>query len=377
MPAHRVINWLRDTASTKWNLPAFNPITDYAEISMAKHLTVSEFMSTNVTSVAAHDSLLQVASLMQNQNISCVIVLDDPEKSSPDVRLPIGIITERNIVHFIAMHPKCELDKVYALELTPPTLVTIKDTDSLFEAMVLCRSQRVKHLAVVDKNNLLEGIITYSDMVDANYTQIEKQAELLGDDQSCPASINAQLVEMTLTDPMLKIGNRRSMEIDLKQTHELSLRYHRPYSIALIDIDYFKKYNDNYGHQAGDQALIDTANIIKHMIRGGDRLYRYGGEEFLLLMPETTLNAALGAGQRIVKELALKNLPHAYSPLSKITVSAGVASYDGAALTSPKLATPNTAQLIENADSALYQAKNDGRNRAHFFSPQASQHKTA
>jgi len=339
---------------------------------MAKHLIVSEFMSTSVTSVLAHDNLLQVATLMQHQNISCVIVLDDPEASESPVQAPIGIITERNIVHFIATHPDCDLAQVYALELTPPTLVTIRDTDSLFEAMVLCRSQRVKHLAVVNADNLLEGIITYSDMVDANYTQIEKQAKLLGNDESCPDSINAQLIEMTLTDPMLKIGNRRSMEIDLKQTHELSLRYQRPYSIALIDIDYFKKYNDNYGHQAGDKALINTADIIKNMIRGSDRLYRFGGEEFLLLMPETTLNAAIGAGQRIVNELAAKNLPHDYSPLHKITTSVGVASYDGTVL-----ASPDTAQLIENADSALYQAKNDGRNLARYFGVRSKQQKLA
>jgi len=278
-------------------------------------------------------------------------------------------------VHFLADHAGHGLDHVTAKAVAPPTLVSIHQDDSLFEAMVLCRSQRVKHLAVLDKQEHLAGIITYSDLVDANYNQIELQAALLDNGAAkgeANQDINAQLLELSLTDPMLKIGNRRSMEIDLKQTHELAVRYNRPYSIAIIDIDHFKKYNDNYGHQAGDEALIATSNVITGTIRGSDRLYRYGGEEFLLLMPETNTEAARNAAQRLLARITNTNIKHEHSPFGKITVSVGTSSFDPEKEINGidsrdlyiKEAKKFCAKGIEAADKALYAAKSDGRNRA-------------
>ena len=288
-------------------------------------------------------------------------MVEDDTPESEQALIPCGIVTERQIVHYIAANGLQCLDTVSAAKLSTPTLVTIHVDDSLFEAMVLCRTQKVKQLPVIHEDGTLAGVITHSDMVDANYSQIQKQAELLGDNAD-PDSINAQLMEMTLTDPMLKIGNRRSMEIDLKHTHEISLRYQRPYSIALIDIDYFKKYNDNYGHQAGDETLIRAAELIGESIRSGDRLYRYGGEEFLLLMPETSTSGAFAVGNRVVNDLAAIGLNHEYSPLGRVTTSVGVAGFDF-----EEAGDIDTDTVIKNADEALYQAKSNGRNRAEQY----------
>ncbi|MGB5325679.1 MAG: GGDEF domain-containing protein [Pseudomonadales bacterium] len=341
---------------------------------MAKHLTVSEFMSRNITHVNCNEKLLPIAKTMRTKNISCVMVMDSEEDTAQEelaTRFPLGIITERNIVHFIADHAGQGLDHVTARAVAPPTLVSIKANASLFEAMVLCRSQRVKHLAVLDDDEHLAGVITYSDLVDANYNQIELQAALLGgaNDES---NLNAQLLELSLTDPMLLIGNRRSMEIDLKQTHELAVRYNRPYSIALIDIDHFKPYNDNYGHQAGDEALKAVTNTLKNTIRGSDRLYRYGGEEFLLLMPETNEEAARNAAQRLLARVVNVNIKHEHSPFGHVTISIGTSTFDPEvelnAINQRELyikeAEKFCKQGIAKADKALYAAKEDGRNRA-------------
>lgn len=319
---------------------------------MSKNLAVSDFMSTQITSVNTNDSLLFIAESMQAKNISCVMVLEDD--------LPVGIVTERNIVHYLATHRADAVEDMIASALMPSTLVTINQDDSLFEAMVLCRSQRIKHLAVVDNDAHLVGIITHSDLIDANFAQIEQQAALLGaavDGGS--EDINARLLEMTLTDPLMEIGNRRSMEIDLKQSHELSVRYSRPYSVALIDVDFFKKYNDFYGHMAGDEALKATADCLKLAIRNVDRLYRYGGEELLLLMPETPSDAALAVAHRLVSGIADLKLIHDESPIGHLTISVGVSAFDFGD-------TPDQSldQLIDRADKALYQAKQSGRNQA-------------
>lgn len=343
---------------------------------MAKNLTVAEFMSTKITFADINSNLLDIITIMEAKNISCVVICDSAEaiiedsaesntNNSQNIALePLGIITERDIVRFLAKDSNSPFDTVTVKDVMSSTLVSINQDDSLFVAMVLCRSQRVKHLTVLNENDNLVGIITYSDLVDANYMQIERQVELLGEGNIHSDDINAQLLEMTLTDPMLKIGNRRAMEIDLKQTYDLGIRYKRPYSIALIDIDYFKKYNDNYGHQQGDEALITVAKTLEQTTRSGDRLYRYGGEEFLLIMPETDVEAARLAGQRLVKCIEDKQLPHKYSPFNKLTISVGTTSKSA----NDAQSAQTIQQLIKEADEALYSAKAEGRNRTKIAS---------
>ncbi len=331
---------------------------------MAKHLSISDFMSSQVTSIDIDVKLLPITKLMQEQNISCVMVLNGST--------PVGIITEKSIVHFMALHPDADVATVTAKALISPSLVTLNQNDSLFEAMVLCRSQKVKHLAVVDDTSQLAGLITYSDLVDANFAQIEQQAALLGDKHNGDNSINARLLEMSLTDSLMNIGNRRSMEIDLKQTHDLSTRYNRPYSIALIDVDFFKKFNDFYGHMAGDEALKSTATQLKNNIRSVDRLYRYGGEELLLLMPETNGKDSLDAANRLIQAITDLNLTHEISPFGKLSISIGVSMFNP-----NENSTHSWPNQIETADKALYESKTGGRCQARFFDGLGNTNKTA
>jgi diguanylate cyclase (GGDEF)-like protein len=151
----------------------------------------------------------------------------------------------------------------------------------------------------------------------------------------------------------MKIGSRHAMEVDLKYKEAESKRNNSFYSIALIDVDYFKKYNDYYGHPAGDKALQTVANIIKSVKRKDDRVYRYGGEELLVLMNNTTSDDATLVAERIRMAIESAGIEHSKSKLGVLTISIGLCSAQAG----------DVKEMIKSADVALYQAKQSGRNR--------------
>ncbi|HCT7710125.1 TPA: GGDEF domain-containing protein [Klebsiella pneumoniae] len=129
-----------------------------------------------------------------------------------------------------------------------------------------------------------------------------------------------------------------------------------PLALMMIDVDYFKRYNDRYGHQAGDECLSSVAQVLKMAVRAeGDLVARYGGEEFVVVLPGVSLAHATAIAERIQQKIREAGLPHAASAVaSEVTVSIGIVASDG---------TVPIETLIARADSALYQAKNKGRNQ--------------
>ncbi len=163
------------------------------------------------------------------------------------------------------------------------------------------------------------------------------------------------------TDPLTKIGNRRSYVEGLDATLARANRgMGEPVSLAVIDIDHFKKVNDTYGHQAGDQVLVGLATFLKKNTRAADTICRIGGEEFVLILPGTSINVAWSLLTRLGKLIA-SGLSITVSGITiPITVSIGVAAWrrgDG------QSSGETAGELFERADSALYEAKNSGRNR--------------
>jgi diguanylate cyclase (GGDEF)-like protein len=130
--------------------------------------------------------------------------------------------------------------------------------------------------------------------------------------------------------------------------------------VAMFDIDHFKLFNDHYGHMAGDDALRLVAHCIAHTVRADESIYRYGGEEFLLLLPDCNIDAAAAAARRIRESVSLMSIPHEARPTkpSVVTVSGGIACWT-------RTSTQSVSMLVEQADQALYQAKQAGRNRLH------------
>jgi diguanylate cyclase (GGDEF)-like protein len=166
-----------------------------------------------------------------------------------------------------------------------------------------------------------------------------------------------ELAHLARHDPLTRLGNRRSLQEDLEVLWARSRRYGRGFAVALCDVDRFKAFNDRYGHQAGDEALRMVAATMAGQVRAGDGVYRYGGEEFVLVLPEQTLESALVAVERVRNAVEQQAIPHAAGgPGGVVTLSAGIAAFH------PD--RPETVEdLLKLADVALYRAKSGGRNR--------------
>lgn len=169
--------------------------------------------------------------------------------------------------------------------------------------------------------------------------------------------INLALYEDGRVDSLTQIGNRRMMEENLERVHAECRRYDRHFAVALFDIDFFKKYNDTCGHPAGDETLRAVAGALSEGCRAEDSVYRYGGEEFLAVLPGQDLKTGVLAAERLRSRVEALGLPHpGKTPPGTVTVSGGVACSTGAS-------DLDAVAMVERADQALYQAKESGRNR--------------
>lgn len=163
--------------------------------------------------------------------------------------------------------------------------------------------------------------------------------------------------EAARTDPLTAIGNRLRLREDLEVLRGRIQRYGHRYSAALCDIDDFKRYNDSHGHLAGDETLATVAKAISQGVRSGDAVYRYGGEEFLVILPEQSVKSAAIAMERIRLAVERLGIEHAgKEPSGLITLSVGIAEM------TPGDTTP-WEDWIKRADDALYKAKAAGKNR--------------
>ncbi|MEW5800478.1 MAG: GGDEF domain-containing protein [bacterium] len=213
--------------------------------------------------------------------------------------------------------------------------------------------QGVSHLLLIDNG---EGIVAISsdtvkviDILSLNLGMALENAELF-----------QRTAQMAVLDPLTGIYNRRQLDSSLKNEINRSVRFRHSFSIALFDIDHFKSINDTYGHQAGDLILKDVSSVIKDNSRNTDIVGRLGGDEFLVILPNTEAKGSFTFAERvrlIVEKYGLlrqKNFPNC-----QITLSIGLAEFN------TSLDTPE--RLLHKADKALYQSKQKGRNRISVF----------
>jgi two-component system cell cycle response regulator len=193
----------------------------------------------------------------------------------------------------------------------------------------------------IDKNEMLARV----------RTQIKKKryTERLRD--NVQASI-----EMAITDALTSLYNRRYMETHLAALTEQAAQRGKPITVLILDIDFFKSINDGHGHDAGDDVLREFSLRIRKSIRNIDLACRYGGEEFVIVMPETDIAVASMVAERIRRRIASEPFPIQQGAKNlEVTISIGIAALNGA--------DDNAAAMLKRADTALYRAKRDGRNR--------------
>lgn len=172
----------------------------------------------------------------------------------------------------------------------------------------------------------------------------------------------AELAQQAATDPLTGLNNRLRLAEELDRQHAISTRYGRAYSLALCDIDHFKDFNDTYGHQAGDEALKKIAGALAGSGRRGEGVYRYGGEEFLFVLPEQGPEPARLALERLRGVVEALDIPNPGTERGVLTISVGISSYVPGS-------SYDAEQLLGDADAALYRAKAAGRNRVEVAAP--------
>ena len=173
---------------------------------------------------------------------------------------------------------------------------------------------------------------------------------------------NEKLNELVRTDSLTGIANRRHYDETIALEFRIAARHEQEISLLMLDIDYFKKYNDHYGHAEGDQCLRDIANELKTLFqRSGELFARYGGEEFVIILPQTPENIAIKMAEAILEKVRELALPHTVSSFNIVTVSIGLTTMI------PKHSADKLETFQKQADDALYKAKEHGRNQAAIY----------
>jgi two-component system cell cycle response regulator len=201
----------------------------------------------------------------------------------------------------------------------------------------------------LDSQELTARLKTAARVTSLHRRLVDQNAEL--------ERLTARLEEESRKDPLTGLGNRLRLTEDLEALRARVLRYGDDYCLVLCDVDDFKAYNDRYGHQAGDEALRRVGSIIGDQCRVGDSAYRYGGEEFLVVLPQQDLAGGTVFAERLRRAVEEAGIVHEANPSTGVvTLSVGVASLSGAH------EGTSIDELLNAADRALYEAKSRGRN---------------
>ncbi len=241
-----------------------------------------------------------------------------------------------------------QIRAIDGLEWFPIIFLSSKQDDDSFANAILAGGDA--YLSKPVNSLQLKLTITAMERIYTVRQQLHKAQEEL-------KVINKELKEMALFDKLTGLANRRNFDESLEIQFRLAKRQKIPLSLIICDIDFFKKYNDTYGHQQGDDCLIEVAKGIALIPdRPTDKACRYGGEEFVVILPDTDLQGSLQVAENIRKAVMDKKIPHTKSSISDfVTLSLGVVTYIGQ--------FKSLEQVLKAADDALYRAKNKGRNR--------------
>ena len=286
--------------------------------------------------------------VLKSFDSDCFTLENNYSGFDPDMEIEYTIPTNHPVISYL-----CETNKAFTIDELEANLENhglVKQISSLNPSLVV----------PLKLKNHLNGILLLGDRImldDENcyYTEYERDQIIKIASLASIAINNASLIEQTTTDMMTHLKLKHYFFTVLTEKLEFSALNKMPISVLMLDIDFFKKFNDTYGHACGDFVLKKTASSIFDSIRGQDLAGRYGGEEFVVMLYNTDADAAMMVAERIRKNIAEQELQYEDNKMS-LTISIGVSVFD--------VDNPVTAkELVELADRALYQSKANGRNR--------------
>ncbi|MGB5867644.1 MAG: diguanylate cyclase [Arcobacteraceae bacterium] len=315
------------------------------QILIQKQSIANVMLQYTVQTIYQDEATINAIKIMKAKEIDSIIVINNENK-------PLGIFTTKDFLNIINNDANLNLPiKTY---MSAP-LETLPSSVKIYEALEFIRQRHFKRIVVTNEFGKITGLITQTELLRLINN---KWMELIKDRGNQLSEINKKLMEKTSmleqnasTDFLTKLYNRRKFDALLEYEIEQIKRYkHGSLSMILLDIDNFKKINDIYGHDIGDEILKEIGKIIKFSSRNSDVACRWGGEEFALSLSHTNIEDAFLVAQKIRATI------ESYSFINdlKITCSFGVSEFR---------TTDTLTSLFKRADLALYEAKNTGKNR--------------
>lgn len=218
---------------------------------------------------------------------------------------------------------------------------------------LLQRIERITHVSDAYQSMAREREQSINERFEKQIRQLSKVARISDRYQQMMFDLNVALEEASTHDALTGLANRRLLTRQMRSEVERAERHGKPFSLLMLDVDFFKQVNDEYGHEVGDRVLVELAHTLKESVRDYDLCGRWGGEEFLILFPETPLEDARDVYARVHDNIRLSQVRSGIEVIS-ITVSAGAAQWRSG---------ESYSDVLKRADAALLSAKRAGRNR--------------
>lgn len=305
-----------------------------------------------------YDAMKNIAKIIENQyELNYIIPI-------------IGEMIDRFITnHLIYVFLKDDVEKyklIWPLSCKDENILKMLDKITFEQEYIISDDKKIAVFPLKSDNKVLGAIVASSNIYPLNERETTYLLQLANQSSTTIARANmySEILKHATMDALTGLNNRRQFEIRLNQEFATAKRKNKKLCCMMTDIDFFKKINDTYGHIAGDIVLKKVASIIESQLREYDTASRYGGEEFCILLPYTTIEEAKFVAERLRKKVESEkiDISQVYSEQKEVnvTISVGVSEYNEHTILSPK-------DLYKKADEALYQAKEQGRNQVVLY----------
>jgi len=299
-------------------------------------------LTRNIKTVCKDDLAVDVLESIAYSNLDCAIITQD-EKA-------IGIVTTKDIMSFL----KNDFNNSFKIkDIMSSPVITLNDNASVKESIKFMKEKHFKRIVIASEQGKLIGLILQKELISLSYSKwaiiMKEYSTQLSQINNMLERDNSKFEKMAFTDQLTGLYNRYKFTEIFVSEYKTMAQRDNSMSLIMIDIDYFKKINDTYGHNVGDAVLLQLSNILLRHLRNVDVISRWGGEEFLILLPTATVENAYKLGEKI--RIAIQDFDMDES--LKITVSIGI--------TEVKIGD-DIKDSVKRADTALYEAKDSGRN---------------